>query len=199
MSSSLIKPKKRGITKNKLNDKQWLFVHAYLAQNEMNASKAAECAGYAKNMGPKLLAHPNISKAIGHALYKRAQKFELTAERVLEEITALALQNPKNLLDPETGMMLDIVDLPDNVAASIRNISVTTDTHGNTTTHIDFWDKFSALQLLYRHVGLDVDANPESKEEEARLAASKLLQVLMEKAQDVQAKILDTKTIESLA
>jgi phage terminase small subunit len=202
MSSSLINPnRKRGISKSRLNDKQLMFIHAYLADNKMNAKAAAVKAGYSRNMSNKLLAHPLIKAEIGNQIRKRLEGFDVTAQRVIEELAALGFSNPKHLINPETGAVYeDISEMPDHVAASIRNISITQQSDGSTTMSVDFYDKLSALSLLYRHVGLDKDANPDAIDQEASQAAGKLLNVIAAKIQEEESSnVVDAEAIEKLA
>lgn len=83
-----------------LTDQQKLFVLEYL--KDLNATKAAIRAGYspkcAPSRGSKLMSQPEVRAEIQKAMDKRARKLELTTERVLEEIAAIAFANPADLI-----------------------------------------------------------------------------------------------------
>lgn len=73
---------------HKLTSKQKLFVKAYL--KDLNATQAAIDAGYSEKtagvIGNENLKKPYISTAIQKEMDKRADKFELTADNVLNDI-----------------------------------------------------------------------------------------------------------------
>lgn len=85
-----------------LTPKQALFVREYLV--DLSATAAAIRAGYSKktahSQGPRLLANVGVAAAIQKAMNKRAEKVELTAERVLEEISAIGFTE---LMPPMKG------------------------------------------------------------------------------------------------
>jgi phage terminase small subunit len=71
-----------------LTAKQAMFIQEYLI--DLNATQAAIRAGYSKKtarqMGDENLSKPVIATAIQTAIDKRANKLELTAEAVLQDI-----------------------------------------------------------------------------------------------------------------
>ena len=71
-----------------LTNKQKTFIQEYLV--DLSAAKAAERAGYSKKTAPqagcKLVAMPEIAKAIQEEMDKRAEKTGITAEVILEGI-----------------------------------------------------------------------------------------------------------------
>ena len=72
--------------------RQKLFVKEYL--KDLNATQAAIRAGYSErtagSLGQRLLKNVEIQKAIQKAMKKRERNTEITAERVLKEIAAIA-------------------------------------------------------------------------------------------------------------
>ncbi len=72
--------------------KQQLFVDEYLI--DLNATQAALRAGYsektARSIGAENLSKPDIEKAIADALEARRLRTEITQDRVLEELAAIA-------------------------------------------------------------------------------------------------------------
>ena len=71
-----------------LTPKQTRFVQEYLI--DLNATQAAIRAGYSAKtafaIGHENLSKPNIAAAITEAQAKRAERAEITADRVLEEL-----------------------------------------------------------------------------------------------------------------
>ena len=72
--------------------KQQLFVDEYLI--DLNATQAAIRAGYsektAQAIGAENLTKPIVSEAIAEALKSRSERTEITQDRVLEKLAALA-------------------------------------------------------------------------------------------------------------
>lgn len=73
-----------------MNPKQQAFVRAYLGSAHGNATKAAIAAGYSERsahvQGCELLKHPKVREAID----KRAEKADITAESILQELRSVA-------------------------------------------------------------------------------------------------------------
>lgn len=71
-----------------LTNKQKMFVREYLI--DLNATQAAIRAGYsektAKEIGCENLSKPNIQQAIQEAMDNRAEKVNITAEDILNDI-----------------------------------------------------------------------------------------------------------------
>src|SRR5689334_8252324 len=74
-----------------LTAREAAFVAAYTATR--NATKSAATAGYSAKtahvMGSKLLRKPRVSEAIRAALERITKKFEISAERTLQEMAAI--------------------------------------------------------------------------------------------------------------
>jgi phage terminase small subunit len=81
--------------KNKLTDKQRIFVAEYLI--DKNATQACVRAGYsaktANTVGPRLLVNVGIKELISKKLTELEDKAGLTAERVMLEVKAIATSN----------------------------------------------------------------------------------------------------------
>lgn len=77
-----------------LNPKQKLFVKAYLVSK--NATAAAKKAGYspksAHSIGEENLRKPEIKAEIDKELKAQAEKHEISADRVIKEISEIAFQ-----------------------------------------------------------------------------------------------------------
>lgn len=153
-----------------LAPKQAKFVQEYTV--DLNATQAALRAGYsAKNadtIGYQLLHKTPVKAAIDAALAKRAEKTEITAERVLAEISNMAFYDPAEIMleigasedfKPELGEdgkiyglrgPADIRRLPEKIRRAI--VGWGWDKSGNFTVKLA--DKSKALDQLARHLSL---------------------------------------------
>ncbi|UYT56161.1 terminase small subunit [Brucella sp. MAB-22] len=156
-----------------MTPKQELFVSEFLV--DLNGTQAAIRAGYsertAKEQAAQMLARPEIAAAINAAMGDRAEKLELTAERVLTEISVMAFYDPAEIMleigkaDTELSDGVSVSDdgkiyglrgpgdvrrLPDNVRRAI--VGWSWDRNGNFTVKLA--DKSKALDQLARHLSL---------------------------------------------
>lgn len=101
------------MAKDKLTPKQEMFVKEYLV--DLNATQAAIRAGYSKKtadrIGPELLGKTCVARAIEEANQKRAEKLELSAEWVLENLKNVAVRcqqaEPVMVFDYSTKEMVE--------------------------------------------------------------------------------------------
>jgi phage terminase small subunit len=101
------------VAKDKLTPKQEMFVKEYLV--DLNATQAAIRAGYSKKtadrIGPELLGKTCVARAIEEANQKRAEKLELSAEWVLENLKNVAVRcqqaEPVMVFDYSTKEMVE--------------------------------------------------------------------------------------------
>lgn len=159
-----------------LNDRQQRFVQEYL--RDLNGTRAAIRAGYApKHAGDyaaQLLSKPQISDEIARAKAERAARAGIDADRVLEEIRAVALAKlsdvaewdassfkpyPSHETDPETGERREAIDTRAVKSVTYKTITITTDYGERTTVEqsITMHDKLGALDKLAKHLGIVVD------------------------------------------
>lgn len=86
-----------------LTARQQAFVAEYLI--DLNATKAAERAGYSKKtagkQGTQLLAKPSISEAIEEAKKARQRRTEITQDKVIEEIAKYAFKDASDAPDSD--------------------------------------------------------------------------------------------------
>jgi phage terminase small subunit len=146
-----------------------------------NGLESALFAGYAKagarNAAGRVLNHPEIIQYLKKQRRKIADKLEVSAERVLEEIAASAFANMQDYLLPTDGMfrfkLKPIKDLTRLQASAIQSLKPT-----DYGIEIKLNDKLSALDKLCRHLGLFKD--PEftiNAESLAKLAPEMLEQI----------------------
>lgn len=149
-----------------LTAKQNLFVQEYLI--DLNATQAANRAGYsarrAAEIGYQLLQKTTVQEAIQAAMEKRAERTEITADRVLREYAKIAFFDPRRLYRDD-GQPVPIADLDDETAGAIAGLEVLEefDGAGEDRTQIGFTkkykiaDKVRALDSVARHLGMFVD------------------------------------------
>jgi len=125
--------------------RQRLFVQEYLV--DLNATRAAISAGCSKNSafvtGSKLLRNAKVASEITKATAKRAEKLDLSADKVLR---------------------VDLSKLTRGQAAAIQEITVDAYTEGRgeqarevKRTRFKLADKRGALELLGKHLKLWVE------------------------------------------
>lgn len=144
----------------KLTPKQSAFVAEYLI--DLNATQAAIRAGYsvktAKSVGAENLTKPDIDAAIQEALQKRAERTEISQDRVLEEYAKLAFHNPQDFYDDQ-GNLIEVHKLPRDVAAAITSMEVSVDAEGKSKLQkIKLADKKGSLDSVARHLGMFNDS-----------------------------------------
>jgi phage terminase small subunit len=143
---------------SKLTPKQAAFVEEHAI--DMNATQAAIRAGYskrtAKEQATRLLSNVHVAAEIAKARDERSIRTEITADRVLQGLAAIAFADPRKLFTPDGGMrpMHGIDD--DTRGALIVEVIEGKDADGNPTTQrrVKFACKLRALEALARHLGL---------------------------------------------
>jgi phage terminase small subunit len=153
----------------KLTPKQEQFVREYLI--DLNATQAAIRAGYsaktANEQGSRLLANVSVRSAIEKAQQARAERTEITADRVLKEIGRIAFFDIRKLYREEGGGMKDPHELDDDAAAVLVGVDVVEMQGGaevggedgikHAPTYVKkakIADKVAALTLAARHLGM---------------------------------------------
>ena len=141
--------------------KQRRFVEEYCI--DLNATAAYIRAGYiakghaAESNASRLLSNAEIQNAIAQKQKELAGRCDVTAEKVVREVAALAFSDIRQLFNVD-GTLKKIHELDDATAASISSIEVDELTAGETvigvTKKIKMWDKNSAQERLCKHLGL---------------------------------------------
>lgn len=149
-----------------LSPKHELFVLEYI--KDWDATRAATVVGYkhptveaSKLLNPTK--YPQIYLAIEEHRKQMRLEAEIDAKAVVKELVRLATLNPKRLFKID-GTLLNIHEIPDEVAVCIREFRVQTKTIESedgseptvtiTTAEVRFWDKLDALRQLGQHLGL---------------------------------------------
>jgi len=147
--------------RNPLTPKQEAFVAEYLV--DLSATQAAIRAGYspkrADAIGYENLRKPEIAAAIAAAQAERAERVEVTADRILRELAILGFSDVRNFLVDDTGQLYLREGAPEEAWRAVSSVkhkirSFTTDAGTETTREIEFrmWDKNAALEKMAKHI-----------------------------------------------
>lgn len=146
----------------KLTDKQKRFVDEYLV--DLNATAAARRAGYKDpNIGRQLITKNNVSAEIQKRQEKLRGKLEITQERVLEELAAIAFANGTDFATITHNGLVRLTptdEVPEEKKKAVASIK-----EGQYGTEVKLHDKVRALELLGKHLGV-FDANNGSTNEQ---------------------------------
>lgn len=146
---------------NLLSDKETLFVKEYLV--DMNQSAAAKRVGFnsPSTAAGKLMKLPRIQKAILAHINHRADKLEITGEKVLQELAYSVFRDPLDLCDPKTGQLIvnDMRQIPKRMRSCMEGIEVESFTNPETgeirqKMKIKLTSKMQSIELAMKHLGL---------------------------------------------
>lgn len=149
----------------KLTEKQKRFVTEYLV--DLNATQAAIRAGYspktAEVIGYENLRKPQIAAEVAKRQAKLQKKLEITQERVLAELAAIAFASGTDFVTVTEAGMLNVKatsKVPKEKLPAIASIK-----YNQLGIEIKLHDKVRALELLGKHLGV-FDANNGSGNEQ---------------------------------
>ena len=178
-----------------LTGKQQRFVEEYLI--DLNATQAAIRAGYsaktAKSIGQENLTKPDIAKALAQAKVKRAEKTGITAERVLEELAAIAFFNWKAITEADEEGRLRLSDCrewPDEAFRVLTQCDRDENTVGeaevNVKIRVKTHDKMNALVTLLKHTMGTTD--DEEKAQQAGMGLANLIMRGLSEQQKMESR-----------
>lgn len=140
-----------------LTTKQRVFVAEYLL--DLNAREAAIRAGYSPRSAGHIaynLLHrsPPVTEAIKEAMAARAERVNITAERVLKEFARIAFADIRRFTEwgPEGVKVKSFTTLSDDDAAAVAEVHAVSSAGGK--PKIKLHDKKAALVMIARHLGL---------------------------------------------
>lgn len=183
---------------------QRMFCHEYI--KDFNGTRAAREAGskcpavYATGQ----LKKPLVSAYLGKLLQERMWRSDISADRVVEELVAIAMFDPAEMFD-EDGTLLPLPDMPPHVRRALAGCDVevrtTTDEEGNTITQtaiakIKSNPKLPALELLAKHLGMKGIANDKLTLEH-KTCLTNILPSLLEQMQSQDDGVVDDTVIDS--
>lgn len=122
----------------------------------LNATQAAIKAGYsqkrASELGWQLLQKPTIAAAIAAAMQARSERTRITADRVLEEIAAIAFAHMGQYATWHDDQVR-LTDSSEVDPRAVSEVSQRVTRYGN-SIGIKLHDKLGALAKLGDHLGL---------------------------------------------
>jgi len=159
----------------KLTDKQEMFCQEYVADADLNATRAAINAGYsestAQQIGSENLLKPVIKARIAELQKDRLERIGLTQDEVLIELKNFAYSDITETL---TLTVEQIKELPPEVRRLITQYKKVTrkllgdgseGTMIDETIELKFVDKMKAFEMLNRHIGFYEEDNKQGKSE----------------------------------
>jgi len=147
-----------------LNNKQLRFIEEYLV--DLNGTQAAIRAGYsersARTTSANLMANPAIQAKIQTKKQERAERTDITADRVVLELAKVAFTNMRDVCSwsPDSGVTLHdsekIGDKAHGAVLKVKERYNIDDDGGPTgrTLEIQLHDKLKALEMLGKHLGM---------------------------------------------
>ncbi len=150
---------------SKLTDKQEMFCQEYVADADLNATRAAIKAGYsestAQQIGSENLLKPVIKARISELQESRLKRIGLTQDEVLVELKNFAFSD---ITETITLTVEQIKELPPEVRRLITQYKKVTrkilggegkdsETLVEETIELKFIDKMKAFEMLNRHIG----------------------------------------------
>ena len=159
------------IEKRALTPKQRRFAEEYCI--DLNAAAAYLRAGYtargnsAEAGASRLLSNVKVQSIIHQKQREIANRCDVTAEKVIREVSAVAFSDVRKLFNPD-GSLKPVHELDDATAAAIAAIEV--DASG--VRKIKVWDKNSAHERLCKHLGLFREDNSQKPQNEQKIQIS---------------------------
>ena len=140
---------------------QLAFAHEYV-MNFGNGAQAAIKAGYSSNYGSakvqasRLLKNPKVVELIDSIRGDLAKRFDITEERIINELAMVVLFNFKDLIAPDGKSFVTGDDLERCTASAIETITFKNDRNGFSTT-VTVYSKLAAIDQLVTYLGLFED------------------------------------------
>ena len=147
------------------NSRHEIFAREYV--KDLNGTRAAIAAGYAKTTArataSRLLTKSNIQGLVASLTKKHADKLDLSAEKVLSELSSVGFSNMLDYIKTteEGDAYVDLSNLTREQAAAIQQITVDefVDGRGKNVrevkrTRLKLADKNRSLELLGKHLKL---------------------------------------------
>ena len=147
------------------NSRHEIFAREYV--KDLNGTRAAIAAGYAKTTArataSRLLTNSNIQGLVASLTKKHADKLDLSAEKVLSELSSMGFSNMLDYIKTteEGSAYVDLSNLTREQAAAIPEITVDEYVEGKgkharkvKRTKLKLVDKIRSLELLGKHLKL---------------------------------------------
>jgi phage terminase small subunit len=142
-----------------LTPRQWKFVQEYIKCG--NGAEAARNAGYSEKtdheQAARLLAKDSVSREVKRLQAKLAQKYEVTHERIIQELASIAFTKPTDLMSwegDEKVYLKDSDEIAEHHLGAIESVEQRITETGERYIVMRRADKAKALHLLGKHLGL---------------------------------------------
>lgn len=154
-----------------MTDNQWKFAQLVKADPERNGTKAYMAAykgckneKAAAAAASRLLASVKVKTYLDKSIEKTMKKFDVTEERILQELACIAFLDFKDLVNDD-GSMKDINDIPEHARRSINALDLAEIFAGEGDDRnavgllkkIKVADKRGALELLGKNLKMWTD------------------------------------------
>ena len=140
----------------KLTDKQKLFITEYLV--DLNATQAAIRAGYSKKTAPWIgaenLKKPQIQAEIQARQEKIQDKLEISQERIIQELAAIAFANGSDFAEViESGDFQSVKFKATEKLPAEKRSAISSIKSGSAGMEVKTYDKLRAMELLGKYLG----------------------------------------------
>jgi phage terminase small subunit len=146
-----------------LEGRRELFCREYIkgdaaGRGQLNGTQAAIRAGFAPSRArvtaSELLAMEDIQDRIAELAEARNKKLELDANDIIIELLRMLTADPLNYVDQD-GCVKRLAEMSVDARRAVKEFYVdTTGTGVVTRTHVKFWSKEKAAELLGKHLTL---------------------------------------------
>lgn len=142
-----------------MTEKQKIFANEYLI--DLNATRAYKVAypsvkkdETARVNGSRMLTNANVAAYIKKRMWERQKRTEVTQDRVIEELAAIAFAKATDYVKIIRGnvILTDTKELSENQIKAIAGIK-----EGKNGVELKLNNKEKALELLGRHLGMFKD------------------------------------------
>lgn len=163
-----------------MTEKQKIFANEYLI--DLNATRAYRVAypsvkkeEAAAVNGSKLLRNTKVAAYIQKRMEERQKRTEITQDRVLEELAAIAFAKATDYAEVKEGQVIikDTANMDEQQVRAIAGIE-----EGKFGIKVKLNDKEKALELLGRHLGMFKDKVEVSGLEEEKKKLGDILEQL---------------------
>lgn len=151
---------------SKLSPKQKAFCEEYLV--DLNATAAYQrvysCTeASARRNASRLLTNADVAAYIQELQAQRSQRTEITADRVLQEIAAIAFAKLTDAVsfDRRGVTFKDSKELEESTKAALASVTYSESAQGGIRQSLKMHDKISALTLLCKHLGIAEGKEPD--------------------------------------
>jgi phage terminase small subunit len=104
--------------------RQERFVHEYII-NGQDAQKAAAVAGYPEfTPASNILKSPDVQKELQEQLRLHMRRYDITEDRVMREIAAIAFLDIADFYDPKDGRLLQVWEMPADTRRALAGLDV---------------------------------------------------------------------------